>query len=196
MPKLAETRSTIYIGIDPGASGGIAGILPKASECRGMPQTETDIWGLFRYYQNWHVHNRYQIVAVIEKVGGFIQGGEDRQPGSAMFKFGMSYGGLRMALIAAGIPFEEVAPRTWQKALGIAPKRSHTGTKEVIISKGKRKGQTKTVKCGGESSGEFKNRLKAKAQQLFPQLTVTLATADSLLIAVYCQRKHEGTLGR
>ena len=35
---------------------------------------------------------------------------------------------------------------------------------------------------------------KAKAQELFPHLKITRATADALLIATYGQRKREGTL--
>jgi hypothetical protein len=105
------------------------------------------------------------VFAVIEKVHAMPGNGV-----SGMFKFGMSYGGLRMALIAAGIPFEEVQPRAWQKAMGIPP-RSKT-----------------------ESGTQWKNRLKAKAQQLYPAEKVTLAVADALLIATYCQRKQEGTL--
>ncbi len=37
---------------------------------------------------------------------------------TSMFTFGMGYGGLRMALIAAAIPFVEVTPQSWQKAIG------------------------------------------------------------------------------
>jgi hypothetical protein len=36
---------------------------------------------------------------------------------SSSFKFGMSYGSLRMALIAHSIPFESVTPQAWQKSL-------------------------------------------------------------------------------
>lgn len=35
-----------------------------------------------------------------------------------------------------------------------------------------------------------KNRTKAKAQELFPWLKVTHATADALLLAEYAKRKH------
>ena len=87
-----------------------------------------------------------------------------------MFKFGMSYGGLRMALTAAQIPFESATPQNWQKSLGIG-----------------KKGKT-------ETRTSFKNRLKAKAQQLFPNLKVTLATSDALLLAEYCRRKRTGSL--
>jgi crossover junction endodeoxyribonuclease RuvC len=93
-----------------------------------------------------------------------------KQGVASSFKFGRGYGGLRMALIAAGIPFEEVTPQAWQKALAI-PKRSKT-----------------------ETPVQWKNRLKALAQQLYPDIKVTLKLADALLIATYCQRKHTGTL--
>lgn len=86
-----------------------------------------------------------------------------------MFKFGASTGGLRMALIASGVIFDEIPPKQWQKFVGVI------GTK----------GETKT---------QFKNRLKAKAQQLFPEQRVTLATADALLIAYYCKHSKRVAL--
>ncbi len=149
-----------YIGIDPGASGGLAGVGINDIAIP-MPGTERDIWEWIK------LKDDKDTFAVIEKVQGYIGNGH---PGSTMFKFGQSYGGLRMALIAAGIPFEEVQPQKWQKALGI------------------------TTRGREESKGEFKNRLKARAQQLFPSIKVTLATADAILIAEYCRRFKEGKL--
>lgn len=159
----------VYIGIDPGSSGGLACLAGRSTISGTMPETEADIyeWILSLKAPPWHDSERF---AVIEKVGGFIQGVP--APGSAMFKFGVSYGGLRMALIACGIPFEEVTPQKWQKALGISPRDNK----------------------GNESKSAFKNRLKAKAQQLFPGEKITLAVADALLIAEYCRRVRSGTL--
>jgi Holliday junction resolvasome RuvABC endonuclease subunit len=96
--------------------------------------------------------------AVIEKVHAMPAQGV-----SSTFKFGTSYGALLMALTAAYIPFEMVTPQKWQRELGVLS----------------RKGMTKT---------QHKNQLKAKAQELFPDLKVTLATADALLLAEYCRR--------
>ena len=163
---MIQSHVQTYIGIDPGMSGGLAKIYPSGVSADSMPKTEHDIWDWFDIGGSK--------MAIIEKVGGYVGGGEGdkgggRANGSAMFKFGTSYGGLRMALIAAGIPFEEIAPQTWQKAL-------------------------KITKAKDEAKTQWKNRLKARAQQLFPQLTVTLATADAILIACYCQRKTEGRL--
>jgi hypothetical protein len=49
----------------------------------------------------------------------------------------------------------------------------------------------KSLRC--MSKGD-KNVTKARAQELFPSMKVTHITADGLLIATYCQRKHTGTL--
>ena len=173
----SRTKLRVYLGIDPGASGGlVAWDSWEVVNAVPMSPTESDIWlwlrgvsGRFNLHGEWEGHD---CQAIIEKVGGYV--GDAGNPGSSMFKFGASYGGLRMALIAAGIPFEEVTPQAWQKAFGISPRK----------------------KKAGESKIQWKNRLKARAQQLFPNMKVTLATADALLIATYCKRKHEGTLER
>jgi len=162
MPK--PPRVCYYVGIDPGQSGGIV-IMSSSTTYRTIqveviPATERDIWELLTRLTG------ALCTAVIEKVHSMPGQGV-----ASTFKFGVGYGGLRMALIAAGIPFEEVTPRSWQKALGIPPKKK------------------------AESNSRWKNRLKAKAQQLFPRVEgITLKTADALLIAEYCRRKHEGLL--
>ena len=147
----------IYIGIDPGQAGGLAlidGVVNCVTAIK-MPNTESDIWHWFSKVGN------SQCFAIIERVHSMPGQGV-----ASTFKFGQGYGGLRMALIAAGIPFEEVSPRSWQKYLNVTSRD---------------KMETKT---------EFKNRLKAKAQQLFPQFDVTLMTSDAILIAEYNRRSH------
>lgn len=153
----------IFIGVDPGASGGIASISDTAAAL-AMPSTDADIWNTLDIHRFGKARDAF---AVIEKVQGYAG---SPTVGSAMFKFGASYGGLRMALTAAGIPFEEATPQVWQRGLKI-PQRT--------------KAESKTA---------WKNRLKAAAQRLFPGIKVTLATADALLIAEYCRRKRGGTL--
>lgn len=133
-----------------------------------MPSTEEDVWDWVNDKAGGVMRAGSGGFAVIEQVGGFHRGGEDRQPGSAMFKFGQSYGGLRMALTAARIPWEPCTPAKWQRGLTIPQK-----TKQ-------------------ETPRAWKNRLKATAQRLFPGAHVTLATADAILIAEYCRRVREG----
>jgi hypothetical protein len=92
-----------------------------------------------------------------------------------MFTFGQNYGSLRMLLVASKIPFLSVAPVTWQSALGVSPRD--------------KRGEDK------ESDSQFKTRLKTHAKGLFPALsTLTKATADALLLAEFCRRRHEGEL--
>ena len=157
----------VYIGIDPGKNGAMVALLENNVVDFASPETERDIWQWVEKYGPWidgeAREEPLHAFAVIEKVSGFIG---NAHPGSAMFKFGQDYGGKRMALIAACIPFDEVPPQKWQKALGIAPRKAT------------------------EKKGQFKNRLKAKAQQLFPWVKVTLANADALLIAEYSRRAY------
>lgn len=153
-----------YLGIDPGTNGALVALSTTGEVLyrASMPDTERDLWDWIRGLRGFAVQ------AVIEQVGGFIKGQDGGgHPGSAMFKFGKGYGNLRMGLVAAGIPFEEATPQKWQKIYSMS--------------------RAKT-----ESKGEWKNRLKAKAQQLFPQEKITLALADAFLIAEFCRRKHEG----
>lgn len=82
---------------------------------------------------------------------------------ASMFNFGKHYGMLRGMVIASQIPFESVQPLKWQTEFGLK----------------KKKGETNTQK---------KNRHKAKAQELFPTLKITHATADAILIAEYGRR--------
>lgn len=91
---------------------------------------------------------------VIEQVGGFAGKG---QPGSAMFRFGENFGLVIGAAIALGYRVERVTPQKWMKAHGL-------GTR------------------GALSKAEWKRKLKSKAQELYPNLKVTLETADALLI--------------
>jgi hypothetical protein len=97
-----------------------------------------------------------RIICVIERVHGMPGMG-----GASMFTFGENYGYCQMALLANKIPFEDHTPQKWMKYYQL--KRA--------------KEQSKT---------EWKNVLKAQAQQLFPNVKVTLSTADALLIAHYC----------
>lgn len=160
MPKIGER--IVYLGIDPGVSGGIVAItLGSVIKASAMPETEAEIWELISSHSHPFGDRTF---AVIEQVGGYVGG--VGQPGSAMFSFGKSYGGLLMALTAARIPYATVIPQTWQSDLGVSKKK-------------------KT-----ESKTAWKNRLKARACELFPHEKITLKTADAFLIAKYCQRLH------
>lgn len=156
----------IYLGIDPGQSGGMAAIAPgDRVQVWPCPVTERDTWNVLTDIRDGHLEGWPSVTALLEKVHSMPGQGV-----ASTFKFGVNYGGWRMALTAAGIPWEDVTPQVWQKGLAIPQKKP------------------------AESRVDFKNRLKARAQQIFPAVKVTLAIADALLICEYCKRKKEGTL--
>lgn len=100
--------------------------------------------------------------AFVELVGGYIG---KAQPASSAFVFGENYGKIQGILASLGIPFTLVRPQKWQLALSL----------------GNSKGMKKH---------EWKAKLKAKAQRLYPQSKVTLQTADALLIWHAAKHKH------
>lgn len=149
----------IYLGIDPGAKGGIGCItepnggptLIEWLKLDGASERDIGDW----LYGVIEVDKRVTH-AVIERVASSPQMGV-----CSAFTFGRSYGFLRGCLSALKIPFVEVSPQKWQKEFGITKSESKT---------------------------EHKNKLKAKAQQLYPNEKITLATADALLLATFCRR--------
>lgn len=100
-------------------------------------------------------------VVVLELVGA-----TPKMPSVSCFTFGNEFGRLRMAAIAAGHEVHLVRPQKWKAAFG-------------LIMYGKSLGRNDTEK---------KNADKMKAQELFPFLKITHATADSLLLAKYGER--------
>jgi hypothetical protein len=150
----------VTIGIDPGGSGGIATIYPDGLPAAYPITSEAEVLADLRALvesarvEGWH------ILACIEQVGGFIRGKEGAQPGSAMFRFGESFGFLRGVMSALGIPFVTARPQQWQKGLPLA----------------------------GATGQDRKRLLRDIATQRFPAIKPTLATADALLIADYARR--------
>ena len=153
----------IFLGIDPGQSGGIAALgLMSGPWASKFAETERDLFAQVVacghdsrediWVELWPTKPRLDVFAVIERVHSMPKHGV-----TSSFKFGQSYGFLRGLLIASGIPFEEVTPQKWQKAMG-------------CLSRGD------------------KNVTKRRAQQLFPELKITHAIADALLIAEYGRR--------
>lgn len=83
-----------------------------------------------------------------------------------MFRFGEGYGFLLGVFMACGVRVELVTPQTWQKALGLGH-RAKTQTK-----------------------ADWKRKLRAEAERLFPGVKVTMASADALLLLEYGRRRQ------
>jgi hypothetical protein len=104
----------LTIGIDPGASGGIA-FIPDNNPAKAwavkMPETLADLWHELDSLE-W-AHNLNNMHCCLEKVHSMPGQGV-----ASSFKFGQGFGHLEMALTAAKIPFTYVTPQKWQKELG------------------------------------------------------------------------------
>lgn len=153
----------IFIGIDPGVSGGIAFLSDHNPHGRypmvhKMPETERDLLDVLRAGT---FGMSGAVKAVLERVNAGVFGKAGRMGVTSAFTFGRGVGRLEMALTAANIPFDYASANVWQKVMG-------------CLSKGD------------------KNVTKRRAQQLFPTVTVTHAVADALLLAEYCRRVEKG----
>ena len=82
------------------------------------------------------------------------------QSSKATATFARHNGHLEMALLSLGISTLKITPAKWQKHFNLQGKK-------------------------GESKTSHKNRIKAWAQQRFPQQKITLAISDAIAIAVY-----------
>ena len=147
---------TVRIAIDPGKAGGIACKYPGgAVVLYSMPDTESGVAMLLLSIVDAARVEGWACEAVIERVVGFVGRG---QPGSAMFTFGRGVGVLVGLLMAHRVPFREVTPQSWLKAIG-------AGT------------------TNGRTKGEWKRCLLDLSRKRHPGVAgLTLKTCDALLL--------------
>jgi len=161
----------MFLGIDPGRRGGIVALHEDGRVARAIPtpESERDVLNTLHWcthFNDGYTDRQEAAHAVLERVWSSPGWGH-----AGSFRFGVSVGELRMALTAEEIPFDEVLPRAWQKAMGITFKK-----------------WTPPI--------ERKRITRRRAQQLFPGITVTHAIADALLLAEFCRRTKEGLHGK
>ena len=109
------------LGIDPGASGAFAffDTIAGTLELLDMPTVQVLRNGKKRNEISEQMiaavlGARPPVVAVIERVYAMPGQGV-----TSMFSFGLAVGLVRGVLAGQGIPIEFVAPKSWQKALGV-----------------------------------------------------------------------------
>ncbi len=143
------------VGIDPGKHGGFAVWGEETVTTYKMPEELDDIYSLIL-----HLHESDEtrfFVEQIPKFCGAAQFGRKNVFGASMATL---YGNYMLAVgicLGIGNPATHLTPQKWQKL----------------------------VECQNVDKldrGPWKNKLKARAQELFPGLKVTLDTADALLI--------------
>ena len=161
----------IFLGIDPGSHGGLAAItqdqLLDLQSLKDM--TLTDIWEWLTDRPKGYELN--DVYAIIEQVQGYVG---TEHLGTQMFTFGYSAGSLEAFLVAAGITYSRFSPQAWQSYLSL---------KKTDAERGLKNGDTL-----------WKNRLKLKAQALYPEYKITLDTADALLIAEFCKTYYGSSI--
>jgi hypothetical protein len=140
------------LAIDPGASGGMAVGMGKRGVI-ALSMPSTPADIVELLNELWELKEPGERgVCYLEKVNGY--GG---LPGVRMFNFGENYGVIQGALASMKAPTVLVTPQAWMKRLGLG-------------------GQ------GAKNKSKWKNTLKAEAQRRYPELKITLKTADALLI--------------
>lgn len=162
----------IYVGIDPGNKGGIAAVNHRGKVVMVEPMPHTEL-ELTLLLQEMDDCWKDKRVCV-ENIRANLK---QRMARNAAITFGMGFGYIRGCLSMMHAPVEYPPAQEWQKGLKIPPRK-------------------KT-----ENRGQWKKRLKVRAQQLFPDLEVwkstqgeQLAVADALLIAEYYRRRCQGCL--
>ena len=117
MLDLVDINDDIYIGIDPGVSGGIACITCDELFAIKCPGTIADMNDKLEAIAKIRNHTGFKAHAVIESVHSM--------PGQGVkscFTFGMNYGQWLGLLAANKIPYTQVTPQKWMKQFGSMPK--------------------------------------------------------------------------
>lgn len=147
------------IAIDPGKSGGIAYAL-DGREIHSRSMPDTP-GDILDFIRTIKAIHGPEIECYMEAC---VKYAGKAQSGSASIVYGRNYGFLEGIIQALGIRLHFVSPQKWIKALGLGTRGQSTNT-------------------------QWKNKLKAEAQRLFPSEKVTLKTADALLILEYAKQK-------
>lgn len=153
-------KISVIIGIDPGASGGIAVYIPgQKVKTLKMPKDDVDIRDFFSYYAE-----NYKPLVFLEKLSVrpddvAVQG--DKAALGKLYriqKMMANFEHLKALIEAAGIPYVLVHPMTWQTKLNLR------------------------IRGAEENKAERKRRYQTSAAAKYPEVKVTLWNADALLI--------------
>ena len=148
-------ENRVFIGIDPGISGGIAIIYNDAYSVTKCPNTIQEMADVLITLKDQAPN--LPMYCIIEKVHSM-----PGNSGRSMFTFGCNYGQWLGILATLRIPYVEVTPNKWVSFYGSRPK----------------------------DKKDRKNHLKHLAQQRYPDVKITLATSDAMLIAHYLKETN------
>lgn len=107
----------IYLGVDPGAKGGLAAIDENSKVLFAVPMSREN---LVNYIKKLHydiIETNDGVIACVEKVGAMPGQGV-----TSMFSFGKSAGFIEGVLESFQIPYQLVPPQTWKKSFSLLHK--------------------------------------------------------------------------
>lgn len=103
---------TVFIGIDPGKSGGIA-LIDTQENYQVAQEFSED--GLISVCEEIRIKGKtMKVMCCLEKVGS--------RPGQgvvSMFNFGQSVGYIKGVLESFRIPYQEITPQKWKREFGL-----------------------------------------------------------------------------
>lgn len=101
----------IYMGIDPGQTGGIAIINDLNKHSVAYPYSSTKLIEICEEFKD----NKNKVKVFVEKVHAMPHQGV-----TSMFNFGMGYGRILGILEAFNFTYSLVTPQSWKKYVGVA----------------------------------------------------------------------------
>ena len=156
-----KIKINCVIGIDPGASGGIAVFIPGGpTKVAKMPKEIRDLADFFAYYSE-----NFKPIIFLEKLSvrpDDIKADENGKTNMGKLfrvqKMMANFEHLKALIETSGIPYVLVHPLSWQTKLKLRVRGEH------------------------EEKADRKRRYKESAAQLYPGVNVSLWNADALLL--------------
>jgi hypothetical protein len=157
--KKSSVHDKLTIAIDPGRNGAVVMEYKGKITSYNMPETAKDIDTLLRSLFELGRNQTHKVV-YMEEPYGYI----GPKPGKGVFAFGRHVGNIEMSVLCRNVRLVLVKPQTWMTRLKV-------GSRDK------------------KSMKDWKNKLKARAQALYPSVEVTLKNSDALLILEYSKKE-------
>lgn len=164
----------LIVGIDPGINGALAflshaGQVISYSKMPKLASREQDIPGLFKLLRDVRAD---LTMVLIERVTATAIGGKKQN-----FSFGRNLGQVEGVMVAMGLPFLEVHPKTWQKVMHDGASKS-MGPKERSLLVAKR--LWPSCDFGGEHDGIIDASLIAEYGRRIYHQTASIKTENQV----------------
>jgi len=169
---IRKQHGNLIIGIDPGATGAIALYDQRDGSLRAqpMPKSTADMYLMAVDLIDARGTNRDAWIYIEKVFGG------PRMASYAAFTFGVNYGKcmLMSQMVTSPSKIVQVQPARWQRDLELQTAGLPGVTEDI--------GANATIK---------KNINKIRAASLYPDVAVSLKTADAILLAHYGRLKQQ-----